>query len=347
MYKVGVFPGKFFPPHRGHLNAIIHAATQCEKLYVVVSDNPDIARRVCEECSIKELPLHLRARWMAQELKAFDHIKVVILDETGIPSYPDGTVPWSKKLLETIPEKFNAIFGGELEYRETYMKNFPEDINYVIYDYNRSRYHLSGTKVRDNPFKYWDYILGAARHHFVKRILITGTESCGKTTLSQYLAKIYHTSWTAEYGRMFIDDELGGCDQAIVKDDFLRIAQLHRELEEEALRTANRLVFIDSDAVVTQYYCKVYAGMYCEELERYIDPNRYDVILLFQPSTRWVSDGQRFISDSEERWRMHRFLKELYRRYDMLDKIIECPHDTYKRRLDYVIRMVDTFLLEF
>ena len=35
--KVGVMFGKFFPPHRGHLNSIIQASTQVQKLYVVVS----------------------------------------------------------------------------------------------------------------------------------------------------------------------------------------------------------------------------------------------------------------------------------------------------------------------
>jgi len=38
MYNTGVVPGKFFPPHRGHLNQIISAATQCNKVYVVVSE---------------------------------------------------------------------------------------------------------------------------------------------------------------------------------------------------------------------------------------------------------------------------------------------------------------------
>ena len=63
MYNVGVFPGKFFPPHRGHLNAIIHAATQTNLLYVVVSDNMEIASDVCKEQHLQDMPLNLRAKW--------------------------------------------------------------------------------------------------------------------------------------------------------------------------------------------------------------------------------------------------------------------------------------------
>ncbi|MDX1392527.1 MAG: adenylyltransferase/cytidyltransferase family protein, partial [Rheinheimera sp.] len=31
--KTGVFPGKFLPPHRGHITAILRAHALCDKLY--------------------------------------------------------------------------------------------------------------------------------------------------------------------------------------------------------------------------------------------------------------------------------------------------------------------------
>ena len=37
MYKIGMYGGVFNPLHLGHVNAIIEAANQCEKLYVVMS----------------------------------------------------------------------------------------------------------------------------------------------------------------------------------------------------------------------------------------------------------------------------------------------------------------------
>lgn len=339
MYKVGVFPGKFFPPHRGHLHAAINAATMCERLYVVVSDNMEIANRKCEECGIRPLPLKTRARWMAQELKGFDHIHVLILDETGIPPYPEGTQPWSLKLINTVPEKFHAIFGGEPEYQDTYMQNF-QNVDYVLYDYTRTRYAVSGTAVRDNPLKHWDYILGAARRHFAKRILITGTESCGKSTLAKYLAKIYHTSWTVEeYGREFIEEELGGCGEAITREDFIRIAGVQRELEEQALRNANRVVFFDSDAVTTYYYGKMYLNEYIDELKMYIDPSRYDLTFFCSPNVPWVEDGQRFLN--KNRVLNHRYMETMYRWVFGYDRIVNINDDSYKRRLEYCVGVVD------
>lgn len=203
MYKCGVFPGKFLPPHRGHLASIINAATQCDMLYVVVSDNENATAKICSESHIDVMYLRDRVRWLSQELQGYDHIRVIGLDETNIPEYPYGWEEWSLLLAKTVPERFDAFFGGEPSYeKEGYTNYFPQ-CDYVLYDYNRTRYPISATEIRNNPYKHWDYILGAARPFFAKKVLITGTESCGKTTMTKYLAKMFHTSWSEEVGRYY------------------------------------------------------------------------------------------------------------------------------------------------
>lgn len=66
-YKTGVFVGKFIPPHRGHINSIIDSATQCEMLYVVVSDHPQLTERLCKESNIPVMDGILRTKWLSQE----------------------------------------------------------------------------------------------------------------------------------------------------------------------------------------------------------------------------------------------------------------------------------------
>lgn len=341
MYNVGVFPGKFFPPHRGHLGAVIRAATQSNRLYVVVSDDMDIANKKCDRDNLPYMPLGLRAKWLSVELQNIDHIKVIIVDETGIPPYPHGCIPWSKKLIETVPEKFDVIFGGEEEYRNTYMKSMPNTA-YEVFDRNRNRYPISATEIRRNYLQNWDYILGSAREFFARRVLITGTESCGKTTIVKYLAKIFHTSWSEELGRYYPDRHLGGNDKLLSTEDFFRIAFLQQMQDEEALalKSANRIVFFDSDAVVTQFYCKMYTEKYNEDIERFVDPDKYDVVLILAPNVEWISDGMRWKSKQKERMELHKELGDMYIERGF-KRIITIDSGSYSGRLSKAIHISD------
>lgn len=344
MYNIGVFPGKFFPPHRGHLNSIIQAATEVNRLYVVVSDNMDIAKEKCDKDKLPYMPLELRAKWISIELQNIDHIKVIILDETGIAPYPDGCKPWAEKLKETMPEKFDVIFGGDVEYQNTYMENFP-GVVYAIHDRNEGRYSISATKIRTDYLDHWDYILGSAREFFARRVLITGTESCGKTTLVKYLAKIFHTSWAEEWGRHYPDKYLGSNDKLLLTEDFFRIAFEQQMIDEHALRTANRIAFFDSDAVVTQFYCKMYTGRYNRDVERFVDPDKYDVVLMLSPDVEWIADGMRWKSKQEERLRLHNELGDMYVRRGF-KRVITIDSDSYSGRLGEAIRVADKLLAD-
>jgi HTH-type transcriptional repressor of NAD biosynthesis genes len=345
MYNVGVFPGKFIPPHRGHLMAIIRAATQVKKLYVVVSDSEDFTSKVCSQHNLRFMSLALRAKWLSQELQGFEHIKVIMLDETGIPFYPEGTKKWSALLKKVIPTKFDVIFGGELEYQKTYMQNFP-NVEYSVFDYSRTRYPISATEIRANPLKHWDYILGCARPHFAKRILVTGTESCGKTTLVKSLAKIFHTSWAEEVGRYYSERHLGGNEDLFSIEDFFHIAYEQVKIDEAALRSANRIVFFDTDAVVTQFYCELYMKVQNPDIEMFVEPNKYDKVLFLAPNVKWVPDGLRWNEDQSVRYRLHEKLRRMYIERGFSDKMINIEEDSYVERLDKAVEISDVLLEE-
>ena len=266
-----------------------------------------------------------------------------MLDETGIPPYPDGSVQWCQMLTELIPGKMDVIFGGELEYQNTYMKHLP-GVHYDVYDYKRSRYSVSGTEVRDNYLEHWDYILGSARSLFARRVLLTGTESCGKTTLTKYLAKIFHTSWSEEYGRYYSRDYLGGNEDLFQLADFARIAGIQDMQDKDALKSANRICFFDSDAVVTQYYCELYTGQKNPLVDNLVDPQKYDVVLMMSPNVEWVADGLRFKGDQAERERLHKKLLYMYYDYGFKDKIIEIDDESYSERLKRAITVSDMLL---
>lgn len=343
MYKTGVFAGKFLPPHRGHLSSIINSATQCEILYVVVSDNSGMTKRLCDESNLKTMDGSTRVKWLSQELQGFEHIKVLLLDESDIPEYPYGWDKWSHRLKEIIPAKIDVLFGGDPEYKKVNDVWFPE-ADYILFDYTRNRYPVSATLIRENPFKYWDYILGSAREFFAKKVLITGTESCGKTTLTKYLAKIFHTSWSEEFGRYYSQKYLGGNEEVFNIKDFDRIAYMQYEQDMMALHGANKVVFYDTDAVVTQFYAKLYTNQNSEMIENFVDPSRYDVVLMYTPSVSWVADGLRWNNEQEKRNKLHKELLHMYQQRGFNNIIVF--DGNYNERLEKSIDVVNNLIIQ-
>ncbi len=60
--------------------------------------------------------------------------------------------------------------------------------------------NISGGQIRENPFRYWEYIPTEVKPFFVRTVAILGGESSGKSTLVNKLANIFNT--TSALGNM-------------------------------------------------------------------------------------------------------------------------------------------------
>lgn len=336
----GLFAGKFLPPHRGHITSILRAATMCDRLYVVICERKQEDRSLCLASCGKYIDGRLRKQWLQEEfLNMEERIQVRLIDESDLPPYPDGWAPWAERIRHSFNdylEPIDLIFGGEHEYAGCFEKHFPGS-RYQVLDPSRSRWPISGTLVRQDPILYWDYIIGPARPFFALRVLVTGTESCGKTTLVKTLAKIYHTSWSEEVGRDYALQYLGGDETIFTDEDFRRIAHLQYENDFRALRSANRVCFIDTDAVVTDYYSQLYMGHCNPHVRSFVDPNRYDAVFLMKPDVPWVADGQRL--NAQGRNELHARLKGAYEAAGFTNLIEIGGH--YDGRLEAAMTHVD------
>lgn len=340
LFPIGVYFGKFLPCHRGHLLQTIEAATQCEKLYVVISENRIANKILCEKAGIPVLSYQLRKQWLSQELQDMENIEILQLDETDMPTYPNGWIPWSDEMRRIIPGEINAFFCGEQEYKDKLPEFFP-NAEVVLFDPNRNRFPISATMIREDTIENWDYILGPARPYFAKKVLIVGSESCGKTTLTKYLAKIYHTSWSEEVGRYYAKEYLGGDETIFTDADFGRIAHLQVEQDFQALRHANKVCFFDTDATITDYYSELYMGHPNKLVESYIDPSKFDLVLYLHPDVAWVNDGMRLNGDQERRENLDAKLQAKF-----IDNGFTLTHirGNYNERLTMALAEVDKLL---
>ena len=81
----------------------------------------------------------------------------------------------------------------------------------------------------------------------MKKVVIIGPESTGKSTLSEQLASHYKTTWCPEFAREYLKEN--GTDYSF--DDLLNIARGQITLEDNLLTKAkNNFYFIDTDMYV-------------------------------------------------------------------------------------------------
>jgi len=84
----------------------------------------------------------------------------------------------------------------------------------------------------------------------VRRIVIYGPESTGKTTLARSLARHFDEPWAPEYVRQFWDDHEG----RIAAPDLEAIGRGQLEGEKEAERRSRHLAFCDTDLLTCRIW---------------------------------------------------------------------------------------------
>lgn len=332
---VGFLTGKFAPLHTGHIYFISKAATMVDKLYVVLSYD---GKKFQDD---PRLSLKNRLLWLKTTFKDLPHIKIVYVDETNCSPYPDGWHEWSMLVKRAIPHRIGditKIFSSEPEYTEGFNKYWPE-AEHVIVDAERKEVNISATEIRANPFKFWSYMPSIVRQHYVKKVCIIGTESCGKTTLTKYLAKIYQTSWVEEYGRKFCEQDMCMDESLLQYDDYALIAARRYEDELQATKTANKILFADTNAFITNFYCRLYEGSFHPMVDEYETLEKYDLTLVLASDVEWVADGLRI---NKERSKTDDLLAKMLSmsRSENLGKLVRIS-GTYSERLEKAIKIID------
>jgi len=144
----------------------------------------------------------------------------------------------------------------------------------------------------------------------VKRVVLTGAESTGKTTLAQRLAEHYGTVWTPEYVRLFVEEK-GRLPEA---SDVEAIARGHLAAKAALLPKARRVLFLDTDLVSSCVYNAHYFGHCPAWIVEASYARHGDLYLLAAADIPWTPDpGQRESPEVRELLQ-RRFEAELARR---------------------------------
>lgn len=278
----GLILGKFLPPHAGHLHLIAEAQARVERLTVVVGS---LAR--------EPIPGALRVEWLRELCPGVD---VIPLAEE-LPQYPHEHPEfweiWTAALRRVVPRGPEVVFSSE-KYGDELARRLGS--RHVMIDLARERVPISGTAIRADPMRHWEFIPAVVRPWFVRRILITGAESTGKTTLARDLAARFATSWVPEYAREYLDAKATNFDgpaEIVELADFAAIARGQGAREDLAARAANRVLFCDTDAAITAIYAERYCHAVPPEVSAEVAARRYDFAFLTGLDVAWEKDRHR------------------------------------------------------
>ena len=278
-YRHGLIIGKFYPLHAGHQNLIRTGSAHCERLTVQVLAS-----------HVESIPLEVRADWVRAE-----HPEVnVIAAMDDAPVDFDDPAAWDlhMQIIESLLEDpVDVVFTSD-DYGAELARRLGAAWHQV--DPGRAALQVSGTAGRADVAGHWWALPPSVREWFCRRVVVTGAESTGSTTLAADLAAHYGVGWTPEYGREWTMIRPGGLDEPWCTEEFDLIAIEHARQEVEAMRRSPRpLVISDTDVLATTLWHERYLGRPSPTVVARAAAWRPDLYILTGDEIAFTQDGWR------------------------------------------------------
>lgn len=282
----------------------------------------------------------VRYRWVYQLTKHIGNVDIFILSDSAKTKedYTEGY--WARdaqKVKEFAGEKIDVVFcGSDYDKNSFWGKCYPEAELKIM-----QRSGISSTEIRRNVYACWDWLPDIVKPYFVKKVLIIGGESTGKSTLTINLANYYNTNYLEEVGRDI--SERSGTDTMMLPGDFTDILLQHKVREVEAVKSSRRVLFEDTDCLITLFYLGFLDGKdkgnNIALAEAIAKLNSYDLILFLEPDTEFVQDGGRSKIIASDREKYSNIIKDIYRKYGF--DFITVGGD-YQQRFDRAVDLIDS-----
>jgi len=354
---IGIVFGSFAPLHQGHLDLIMRAKKECDGGCIVISCGYD------GDKGEPLMPHTKRYRYVREFFADDDFVAVYSINdsELGIAEYPNGWSGWMKEFnrIWSKAVKDSAVnrrwyVGDENYYNDLLERN--EDA--VLVD-RVAENPICATMIRNNPIKHWDKITFPFRRVFSTNILICGTASEGKTTMTADLGKYFNAPYSHEWARDYMRDSCVS-DWELDSADYMAFLEGQYNLNKKLINSpANHgIFFADSDSMVTRMYAEYYAkddtcalteaefekiAIMADELTR---KSKWDKIYLLCPHGLFVDDHERYMAHSgmKERWELFEILCKNIKNSGNWDKVTILDGgywNNFKRIVDDVREIIE------
>lgn len=319
--RIGVVFGSFAPLHQGHLDLIMKAKKECDGGCIVI---------VCGFDGDKGEPMmphNKRYRYVREFFADDNMVSVYAINDTELKldKYPNGWDGWLKE--------FDRIWSNEAMISDSKRVWYVGDEVYYndLISMNEEAYLMDrnidnpicATDIRRNPIAYWDKITAPFRRVFSTNILICGTASEGKTTMTRDLGKYFNAPFSWEWARDYIRESCVS-DWELDGADYMAFLEGQYNLNKRMINSPSNhgVFFADTDSMVTRMYAEYYAkdercALTTDEFEKIAvvadeltNKSRWDKIFLLAPKGVFVDDHERFMAHSgmEQRSELYEIL---------------------------------------
>jgi NadR type nicotinamide-nucleotide adenylyltransferase len=186
----------------------------------------------------------------------------------------------------------------------------------------------------------------------VKKIVIIGPESTGKSTLCEQLAAHYKTVWVNEYAREYLlkngteytfENLLDIAKGQVANEELIVNSWPLAETGTNEQQTTNNKqpVFIDTDMYVMKVWCEfVFEKCHHWILNRIVE-RKYDLYLLCNIDLPWIKDALREYPDLKTREKLYHHYKDI-----MLNQNVPWVDISggYEERLQKAIAAINKFI---
>lgn len=266
MKKVGFTLGKFAPFHKGHQYIIDLALQEMDEVIVMIYDT-----------TVTKIPLTVRSGWIK---KLYPQVKVIEAWDgpDGYSNDREYEIREEEYILKMLNGQQITHFYSSEYYGEHVSKALDAVDRRV--DNDRNIVPISATLIRENTYKYKEYLSDIVYSDMITKVVFVGAMSTGKSTITEALAKKYNTTFASEYGRDYWTEHQ--VDRRITFEAFDEITIGHIAREEIALKSANKYLFCDTNAITTYMYALDYHGKVPDFLNKTAleNPHRYDLFFL-------------------------------------------------------------------
>ncbi len=298
MVKAFVF-GKFLPFHKGHEAMIDFALGKCDFLTVLICS------------SDKEIITGInRKKWIEETFLRNTRIDVKVFNyfEHEMPNTSESSEEvskiWAKSFKQQFPD-YSLLITSE-KYGD-YVAEFM-GIKHILFDIQRNRYPISATQVRNNLFLNWQYLPNSVKVDYAKKVVILGTESTGKTVLSNQISAYFKCSLVSEAGREIISNS-----NSFSYSDLVLVAIEHSKQIQNAIFGDSPLIIIDTDIHITKSYSKFIFQRELEVSYEITSSNQANLYLYLNNDVEYVQDGTRLSKENRDLLdRSHRNILEEY-----------------------------------